>query len=50
LGDISVRTEYGYYLIKPEKSSSFSQRDVVEQWLLELSASRRRYEPLDLDG
>jgi len=43
-----VRTEYGYYLLKPEKSSSFSQRDVVENWLLELSASRRRYHPLQV--
>ena len=50
LGDVSVRTNYGYYLLKPEKSSSFSQRDVVESWLLELSASRRRYEPLDFSA
>lgn len=46
LGDISIRTDYGYYLLKPEKSSSFSERDVVESWLLELSAARRRYDPL----
>ena len=43
LGNISARTDHGYYLLKASDGHSFPERDRVENWLLEVSASRRRY-------
>ncbi|MGE4611125.1 MAG: LysR substrate-binding domain-containing protein [Paracoccaceae bacterium] len=39
------RTDFGYYLLKSEKSKSFPERNVVEEWLLKESAARKSYAP-----
>ncbi len=39
----NVRTEFGYYLLRPEKHKSFPERKAVEDWLLKESASRKTY-------
>ena len=44
LGNISARTDHGYYLLKASDGPSFPERDRVENWLLEVSASRQRYQ------
>jgi LysR family glycine cleavage system transcriptional activator len=41
--DINVRTEFGYYLLRPENEAPFSERQIVEDWLTEISAARTRY-------
>lgn len=41
----STRTDFGYYLLKPEKTKSFPERNVVEDWLLKESAARKSYAP-----
>ena len=43
LGDAAVRTEFGYYLLKPAQRSSFEERDKVEAWLISVSEGRKRY-------
>ena len=41
----SARTDFGYYLLRPEKRKSFPERNVVEDWLLQESAARKSYAP-----
>ena len=43
LQSVSVRTEFGYYLLKPSQVSGFKERDQVENWLIDVSEKRRRY-------
>ncbi len=43
LGGQSVRTEDGYYLLKKQGGASFAEREIVESWLLQASAARKRY-------
>ncbi len=43
LGNLEVRTDFGYYLLRPEKQQDFPGRSSVENWLLEASATRNRY-------
>ena len=43
LQSASVRTEFGYYLLKPSQVSGFKERDQVENWLIDVSEKRRRY-------
>lgn len=43
LGATSVRSEFGYYLLRPKKRKSFPERTIVENWLLGESAARNRY-------
>ena len=43
LGNLEVRTDFGYYLLRPEKQQDFPGRSSVESWLLEASATRNRY-------
>ena len=43
LNSTSVRTDFGYYLLKSSKAHSFKERDQVENWLIDLSEKRRRY-------
>ena len=43
LGNVDVRTDYGYYLLRPEDRAPFPEQDSVESWLLLASANRRRY-------
>jgi len=45
LGNIQVRSEFGYYLLCPSKKKSFPERDVVEKWLMAESAGRNRHGP-----
>jgi len=47
LGDKDVRTEYGYFLLKSKKKPTFPEREIVESWLLQASAARRRYRARD---
>lgn len=44
LGEQSVRTEDGYYLLIPHNRSTFTERDLVKAWLLQMSAERSRYQ------
>ncbi|WP_299669878.1 LysR substrate-binding domain-containing protein [uncultured Ruegeria sp.] len=39
----SVRTQSGYYLLKSPVHKTFPERRIVEDWLLGLSAGRKRY-------
>ncbi|MFD2739435.1 LysR substrate-binding domain-containing protein [Sulfitobacter aestuarii] len=39
LGDLEVRTEQGYYLLRPRKAERFDECRVVEDWLLDVSAA-----------
>lgn len=41
--DVSVRTQSGYYLLKSPSQKAFPERRIVEDWLLGLSAGRKRY-------
>lgn len=43
LRDTAVRTQSGYYLLKKSGRRSFPEQRVVEDWLLGLSAGRKRY-------
>ena len=43
LNSTSVRTDFGYYLLKPFKAHGFKERDQVENWLIGVSEKRRRY-------
>jgi len=38
-----ARTNSGYYLLKNKKKKPFAELDIVESWLLEASASRKRF-------
>lgn len=40
---VSVRTQSGYYLLKSPAHRAFPERGIVEDWLLGLSAGRKRY-------
>ena len=44
LGEHYTRTESGYYLLEREQQKSFPELQIVEDWLLKESATRRRYE------
>ena len=46
LGARDVRSEYGYYLLRPENRKAFPERNMVEDWLLKESAARKRYQDL----
>lgn len=43
LGDNSVRTQDGYYLLESKAQQAFPERERVKSWLLKMSAERRRY-------
>ncbi len=43
LGNAAVRTNYGYYLLHPENRQSFPECGIVESWLLQASASRKKH-------
>lgn len=43
LGDTHVRTEFGYYLLTPQKQLAFPSRTEVADWLMSISAARTRY-------
>lgn len=43
LGDRAVRTESGYYLLKNASHKGFPEKQIVENWLIEQSAQRKRY-------
>lgn len=44
LGELSVRTHDGYYLLVPEERKAFTERETVRSWLCQMSAERRRYQ------
>ena len=37
LNATSVRTDFGYYLLKPSKAHRFKERNQVENWLIDVS-------------
>lgn len=43
LPDHRVRTKSGYFLLKSKRSRDFAERQIVEDWLLQTSATRKRY-------
>lgn len=43
LGNIQVRTKYGYYLLTPQSHPTFPSRTEVSNWLMQMSAARTRY-------
>lgn len=43
LGQLNVQTDDGYYLLQAEDSPGFNERTIVENWLLDASAQRKRY-------
>ncbi len=43
LESVRVRTEHGYYLLRPDKATRFDERRAVETWLIEISNARPRY-------
>lgn len=43
--DRFVRTQSGYYLLTNRGLKRFPERDIVEDWLLRASATRKRYGP-----
>ncbi len=45
LGDADIRTTHGYYLLTRENRASFPECSIVESWLLQISAARKRYVP-----
>ena len=47
LGETDVRTDYGYFLLKSQSKPAFAEREIVESWLLQNSAARRRYRAHD---
>ncbi|NNE79927.1 MAG: LysR family transcriptional regulator [Silicimonas sp.] len=54
LGATQARTSSGYYLLKSNKKPPFPEQEIVENWLLGLSATRVRYgtgsEPQEANG
>ncbi len=42
-GNACVRTQSGYYLLKSQQRTTFPEKRIVEDWLLGLSSSRKRY-------
>jgi LysR family transcriptional regulator, glycine cleavage system transcriptional activator len=47
LGRISMRTDQGYYLLRNSNSAPYPERRTVENWLLNISAKRKRYKRRD---
>ncbi len=45
LADVHVRTRSGYYLLRRQGAPKHPESDVVSQWLMQESASRKRYVP-----
>ena len=45
LGDTCLRTKSGYHLLRPTEQQAFPERQIVEDWLLQESAARKRYTP-----
>lgn len=43
LGQMQVRTEFGYYLLTPQSHPAFPSRNEVSDWLMAVSAARVRY-------
>ncbi|MCV2866742.1 LysR substrate-binding domain-containing protein [Albidovulum sediminicola] len=43
LGDAQVRTKFGYYLLTPQNHPAFPSRTEISDWLMAVSASRKRY-------
>ncbi len=43
LGELSVRTDDGYYLLVPKGRKAYAERECVKTWLLQMSAERNRY-------
>ena len=43
LGQVHIRTDSGYYLLRSRNKKAFHEQEIVENWLLGLSASRKRY-------
>jgi LysR family glycine cleavage system transcriptional activator len=43
LGEVHVRTNSGYYLLRREGAPNHSKSDVVASWLMQESAARKRY-------
>ncbi len=43
LGPLHIRTASGYYLLRRDSIDNYPARDVVANWLLQESASRKRY-------
>lgn len=43
LGSLHTRTSSGYYLLKSKAKKQFHEQEIVENWLLGLSATRTRY-------
>ncbi len=41
--DSFARTQSGYYLLKNKRKKPFPEQQIVEEWLLKMSASRKRY-------
>ncbi|MEM6662143.1 MAG: LysR substrate-binding domain-containing protein [Pseudomonadota bacterium] len=41
--DLNVRTASGYFLLKPQRKGTFPEQQIVEDWLLQESAARKRY-------
>ena len=44
-GNRFARTRSGYFLLKNQSGKGFPERDIVESWLLRMSATRKRYGP-----
>jgi DNA-binding transcriptional LysR family regulator len=44
LGSASVRTEHGYYLLQHEDGAPTAEGKAVKDWLLTISAARKRYD------
>lgn len=44
LGGVNIRTTHGYYLLQSENRPQFPERSIVESWLLQTSAARKRYQ------
>ncbi|WP_419904419.1 LysR substrate-binding domain-containing protein [Kiloniella sp.] len=47
LGPTDIRTQFGYYLLRSDKATSFPECQVVKDWLLNISATRKRYRTVD---
>jgi DNA-binding transcriptional LysR family regulator len=43
LGEAQVRTDFGYYLLTPDSRPVMPAADEVADWLMEVSARRKRY-------
>lgn len=43
LGDVNIRTDHGYHLLRRENEPQRPECAVVQGWLLQISASRTRY-------